>query len=149
MDTFYFGFKFNNEVYFSGWQPATAQELWKTDGTDVGTVEVVSSNDAGEPFQLNKAIEYYEKVLALELLLSTLETSGNSFRTGERFIQAIKKRLCPALIQNCLSSTTRVASLSLRIFVVLITTFSEHLKKELEVFFIEKADELQIDDQLR
>ena len=75
------------------------------------------------------------KVLALELLLGQLETSGNSFRMGDKFIFAIKNYLCDSLIRNIsLVGPTLVVNLSLRIFVALITHFKDNLKSEIEVF---------------
>jgi len=40
------------------------------------------------------------KVLALELILGVLEASGHSFRSGDKFIFAIKNHLCDSLITN-------------------------------------------------
>ena len=75
------------------------------------------------------------KVLALELILGVLEASGNSFRSGDKFIFAIKNHLCDSLIQNIsLLGDTVVVNLSLRIFVALITHFKDNLKSEIEVF---------------
>ena len=72
---------------------------------------------------------------ALELLLGQLETSGNSFRMGDKFIFAIKNYLCDSLIRNIsLVGPTLVVNLSLRIFVALITHFKDNLKSEIEVF---------------
>ena len=58
-----------------------------------------------------------------------LENSGESFRSEEHFIYGIKNILCPKLLSNCLSSAIRVSSLSLRVFVFLITHYQDHLKK--------------------
>ena len=59
------------------------------------------------------------KLLALELLLSVLEHSGPCFRSGPKFIVAIKHYLCSSLIKNCVSPVTQVVGLSLRIFAAL------------------------------
>ena len=75
------------------------------------------------------------KVLALELILGVLEASGNSFRSGDKFIFAIKNHLCDSLIKNIsMLGDTVVVNLSLRIFVTLITHFKDNLKSEIEVF---------------
>ena len=95
------------------------------------------------------------KILALELMLSILERSSEryryysvilllvswfmflySLRAVPMFITAIKTILCPSILQTCLSGVTKVASLSLRIFVALVTGFQEHLKKEVEIFIL-------------
>ena len=81
----------------------------------------------------SKALD--SKVLALELILGVLEASGHSFRSGDKFIFAIKNHLCDSLIQNIsLLGDTVVVTLSLRIFVALITHFKDNLKSEIEVF---------------
>ena len=76
------------------------------------------------------------KLLALELMLSILETSNNSLRSVSMFISAIKSMLCPSILQTCLSNNVKVASLSLKIFVALVTKFQDHLKREIEVFIL-------------
>lgn len=79
-------------------------------------------------------ISLQSKVLSLELILSVLEHAGPSFRTGAIFVDAIKQYLCVSLLNNCISSVTRVVGLSLRIFVALVANFKDNLKAEIEVF---------------
>lgn len=50
---------FNNELYFTANDGANGEfGLWKTDGTEAGTIEVVSVTETGETFQFQDAIEY-------------------------------------------------------------------------------------------
>lgn len=70
----------------------------------------------------------------MELILNLLQNCGNYFRTGEKFIGAIRSYLCVSLLNNCTSNVAQVTGLSLQIFILLIQNFKEHLKSELEVF---------------
>lgn len=63
------------------------------------------------------------KVLSLELLESVLHRSGPSFRSNPEFIRAIRDYLCVSLLQNMVSNVTEVLSLSLKIFVALVSNF--------------------------
>lgn len=74
------------------------------------------------------------RILSLELIFHILQNSGPSFRTGERFIYAIRHYLCVSLLGNCTSQVSQVTGLSLQIFVSLLDGFKDHLKGELEVF---------------
>ena len=85
-------------------------------------------SNAGEPISMQS------KVLSLELLLSVLDGAGPTFRTGARFVGAVRQYLCVSLLKNCTLSATHVVALSLRIFVSLIEKFRDHLKAEVEVF---------------
>lgn len=50
---------FANELYFTANDGADGNfGLWKTDGTEAGTVEMVASSDIGESFQFLNATEY-------------------------------------------------------------------------------------------
>jgi brefeldin A-inhibited guanine nucleotide-exchange protein len=73
-------------------------------------------------------------VLSLELILHILQSSGPGFRTGEKFIYAVRSYLCVSLLGNCTSQVAPVVGLSLQIFVALMDDFKDHLKSELEVF---------------
>jgi len=74
------------------------------------------------------------KRLSLELVLSMLQNCGPVFRSSERFISVLKQLLCQSLIKNSVSSIPKIFSLSLQIFVMLITSFKDHLKNEIGVF---------------
>ena len=76
----------------------------------------------------------WSRVLSLELILHILRSSGLSFRTGEKFIYAVRNYLCVSLLGNCTSQVTQVVGLSLQIFLALMDDFKDHLKSELEVF---------------
>lgn len=70
----------------------------------------------------------------MELILHILEHSGPAFRSGDKFIFAIRQYLCVSLISNCTSQVTQVIGLSLQVFVALLNGFKDHLKAELEIF---------------
>ncbi|XP_014046164.2 brefeldin A-inhibited guanine nucleotide-exchange protein 1 isoform X3 [Salmo salar] len=84
-----------------------------------------------------KSHELRSKVLSLQLLLSILQNAGPVFKTNEMFINAIKQYLCVALSKNGVSSVPEVFSLSLSIFLTLLSHFKTHLKMQIEVFFKE------------
>eukprot|EP00741_Cyanophora_paradoxa_P005196 tig00000852_g5036.t1 len=75
------------------------------------------------------------KLLSLELLQTVLENAGPTFRSGEKFIQAVKQYLVLSLLKNCVYNIPQVFQLSLSIFQALLTHFKEHLKTEVGVFF--------------
>ena len=79
-------------------------------------------------------IALQNKLLSLELILHMLNHSGSAFRSGERFVYAIRNYLCVSLLGNCTSQVTQITTLSLQIFVALMDGFKKHLKNELEVF---------------
>jgi hypothetical protein len=74
------------------------------------------------------------KLLALELVLATLEGAGPALRGGARFIASIKAYLCVGLLKNLLSSIPPVAGLSLKVFLALMRGFRRHVAPEVEVF---------------
>lgn len=74
------------------------------------------------------------RILSLELILNILQTSGPAFRTGDKFIYAIRQYLCVSLLTNCTSQVAQITGLALQIFVVVMQNFKDHLKSELEVF---------------
>lgn len=77
---------------------------------------------------------FQSKLLSLELVLSIINNAGPSFRSGERFVHAIRQYLCQSLLQNCTSNYTQIVGLSLQVFLVLINNFKRHLKAEIEIF---------------
>jgi brefeldin A-inhibited guanine nucleotide-exchange protein len=79
-------------------------------------------------------IALQNKILSLELILHMLQQCGPAFKNGERFIYAVRRHLCVSLLGNCTSQVAQVTGLSLQIFVILMQSFKEHLKSELEVF---------------
>lgn len=86
------------------------------------------SNQTVDPLALNS------KILSLELLQMVLEYSGPAFCTGEKFIYAVQNYLCVSLLKNCMSTNTKVAYFSQKIFLNLVYKFKSHLKSEIEVF---------------
>jgi brefeldin A-inhibited guanine nucleotide-exchange protein len=87
-----------------------------------------SSTPFVDPLALNS------KILSMELILVVLEHCGDAFRTGEKFVYAVRSYLCVSLLKNCMSNQTVVAHLSLKIFLLLVRNFKTHLKAEIEVF---------------
>jgi len=75
------------------------------------------------------------KLLSLQLLFSIIQTSGPNFRSGEKFIWAIRQYLCLSLLKNGVSPIASVLQLSLDIFIALLVFFKDHLKSEIGVFF--------------
>lgn len=53
---------YKNELYFTANDDSDEYDLWKTDGTENGTVKVISSSDIGETFDFRKAVAYNEKL---------------------------------------------------------------------------------------
>lgn len=74
------------------------------------------------------------RILSLELILHILEHSGPAFKSGDKFIFAIRQYLCVSLLNNCTSQIAKVAGLSLYVFVALLNGFKDQLKAEIEVF---------------
>ena len=69
----------------------------------------------------------------MELLLSVLTTSPMSLANVNKFHFLIRHYLCVSLLKNCTSGSTKVVSLSLKLFVPLIRHFRHGLKTEIEV----------------
>ena len=61
------------------------------------------------------------KILSLELILCVFEHCGTAFRSGEKFIWVVQNFLCVSLLKNCVSSNTKVAHLSLKVFLLLVS----------------------------
>ena len=76
----------------------------------------------------------FYRLLSLELILHILQHSGPAFKTGDRFIHAVRNYLCVSLLGNCTSQVAEVTGLGLHIFVLLMSHFKDHLKDELEIF---------------
>lgn len=98
-----------------------------TPGSTIGG-NFFSSTPIVDPLALNS------KILSMELILVVLEHCGDAFRTGEKFVYAVRSYLCVSLLKNCMSNQTVVAHLSLKIFLLLVRDFKTHLKAEIEVF---------------
>lgn len=68
------------------------------------------------------------QILALELLKVLLDNSGPEFRTGEKFVSAIRQYLCLSLLKNSASSLPGALQLSGAIFLSLLMRFRAALK---------------------
>jgi brefeldin A-inhibited guanine nucleotide-exchange protein len=88
-----------------------------------------------DPLPSDDSIELRSKLLSLQLLYTIILKSGPGFRSGEKFIWAIRQYLCLSLLKNGVSTIPSILQLSLDIFVTLIKFFKEHLKSEIGVFF--------------
>ena len=73
------------------------------------------STPAIDPLALNS------KILSLELILAVFEHCGPAFQNGEKFVYAVQSYLCVSLLKNCMSHQTKVAQLSLKIFLLLVS----------------------------
>ena len=82
-----------------------------------------------------ESIELRSKLLSLQMLNTIVQNSGDKFRSGEKFIWAIRQYLCLSLLKNGVSPNPAILQLSLDIFVTLIRYFKNHLKSEIGVFF--------------
>jgi Sec7-like guanine-nucleotide exchange factor len=80
------------------------------------------------------SILLFFRILSLELILNLLQNCGPAFRTGEKFVYAVRSYLCVSLLSNCTSQVAQVTGLALQIFVALLQYFKQHLKGEVEVF---------------
>jgi brefeldin A-inhibited guanine nucleotide-exchange protein len=87
-----------------------------------------TSSNATDPMALNN------KLLSLDLILSSLDYCGDAFGREPRFLHLVQHYLCVSLLQNCMSHQTQVAFLSQKIFLILVHKFKGHLKQEIEVF---------------
>eukprot|EP00462_Mataza_sp_D1_P023775 CAMPEP_0175130550 /NCGR_PEP_ID=MMETSP0087-20121206/6066_1 /TAXON_ID=136419 /ORGANISM="Unknown Unknown, Strain D1" /LENGTH=1929 /DNA_ID=CAMNT_0016412775 /DNA_START=93 /DNA_END=5878 /DNA_ORIENTATION=- len=74
------------------------------------------------------------KTQALELLLSVLEHSGNTFRHSPRFIALVKDDLVMSLLKNSVTPIEAIFRLSSQIFIALIRHFKPYLKTEIGAF---------------
>lgn len=77
---------YQNELYFIAKDGVNDEyDLWKTDGTETGTIKVVSANDAGESFEFSKAIEYNGKLFyfnSQQLWVTDATSSGTTQLTS-------------------------------------------------------------------
>ena len=58
------------------------------------------------------------RLLSLDLILHILQHSGAGFRTGDKFIYAVRNYLCVSLLGNCTSQVAEVTGLALHICIV-------------------------------
>jgi brefeldin A-inhibited guanine nucleotide-exchange protein len=70
--------------------------------------------------QEDSPMMFESKILALELILASIELSGEAFRLDERFVYLVQQYLCVSLLRNCMSNNTQVAFLSQKVFLVLV-----------------------------
>jgi len=88
-----------------------------------------------EPLPSEDSIELRSKLLSLQLLYSIIQNAGAKFRSGEKFIWAIRQYLCVSLLKNGVSPISSILQISLDIFVTVIRFFKDFLKSEIGVFF--------------
>lgn len=77
------------------------------------------------------------KLLSLELLRNLVSNSGPAFRSGDRFIYALRQYLTPSLLTNCMSNSPEVMDVSFDIFEMLLRkdTLRPLLKTEIGALF--------------
>jgi brefeldin A-inhibited guanine nucleotide-exchange protein len=85
----------------------------------------------------SESVALRSKLLSLELLRGLVGSSGPAFRSGDRFIYALRHYLAPSLLTNCMSSAMEVVDQSLDIFDMLLRkeTLRPLLKTEIGAFF--------------
>ncbi len=96
----------------------------------------ISAKDVPDGAPLD-GVGYRSKLLSLELLRSLVNNSGPAFRTGERFIYALRQYLAPSILANAMSSAMPVVDVSLDIFELLLRkeTLRPLLKAEIAAVF--------------
>ena len=95
----------------------------------------LSMKSLPEPLPADESIELRSKVLSLQLLHSIIQDAGVKFRSGEKFVWAVRQYLCVSLLKNGVSPIASILSSSLDIFVALVRFFKDQLKSEIGVFF--------------
>lgn len=77
------------------------------------------------------------KLLSLELLRNVISNSGPAFRSGDRFIYALRQYLSPSLLTNCMSNYAEVMDVSFDTFEMLLRrdTLRPLLKTEICALF--------------
>lgn len=86
-----------------------------------------------DPLPADDSIELRSKLLSLQLLYSIILNSGQTFRSGEKFVWAIRQYLCVSLLKNGVSPIATILQLSLDIFVAVIRA---HRAIELVAFLV-------------
>jgi hypothetical protein len=83
------------------------------------------------------SVNLRSKLLSLELLRALVGGSGPVFRSGDRFIYALRHYLAPSLLTNCLSNSMHVVDISFEIFEMLLRkdTLRPLLKTEIGALF--------------
>ncbi|KAJ6226011.1 hypothetical protein M0813_00979 [Anaeramoeba flamelloides] len=74
------------------------------------------------------------KVMALYLIKLMIEKAGTKLRSSENFISIIRNKLCLSILQNGLSTNTKIFSISFIIFSLLFFNFRHNLKNEIGIF---------------
>lgn len=77
------------------------------------------------------------KLLSLELVRNLINISGPAFRSGERFVYALRQYLAPSLLINCMWNSAEVMDVSFDIFEMLLRkdTLRPLLKTEIGALF--------------
>lgn len=83
------------------------------------------------------AVGIRSKQLSLELLRNVISNSGPAFRSGDRFIYALRQYLCRSLLINCMWNSPEVMDVSFDIFELLLRkdTLRPLLKTEIGALF--------------
>ncbi|PXF40791.1 Brefeldin A-inhibited guanine nucleotide-exchange protein 1 [Gracilariopsis chorda] len=83
------------------------------------------------------AVALRSKLLSLELIRNLITNSGPAFRSGERFIYALRHYLTPSLLVNCMLNSGDVMDISFDIFEILLRkdTLRPLLKTEISAMF--------------
>eukprot|EP00940_MAST-03C_sp_MAST-3C-sp2_P003080 g3080.t1 len=76
------------------------------------------------------------RALALSLINIVLETGGESMASVPEFVEVMRGDLCKWLLQNSQTEELLIMSLTLRVVYNLFNSIKQHMKVQLEVFFI-------------
>ena len=68
------------------------------------------------------------------MIFSILEKPAGNLQINKDFIEIIKSILCGSILNNCVSSDQNVFKLSFGIFLILVNSYKENLKREIVVF---------------
>lgn len=96
----------------------------------------LSAKDVSEAMSVD-SVGVRSKLLSLELLRNLVNNSGPAFRSGDRFIYALRQYLTPSLLTNCMSNSPEVMDVSFDIFEMLLRkdTLRPLLKTEIGALF--------------
>ena len=74
------------------------------------------------------------KILSLEVIFAILEKPLGQLPQNKEFIEIVKSILCGSILNNCVCSDQNVFKLSFGIFLILVNSYKENLKREIVVF---------------
>ncbi len=97
-------------------------KLLPEDANDASSVASSRKNIFASSVSPSDPMATKTKILSLRLILSVFEHCGPAFRNGEKFIYAVQNFLCVSLVKNSMSNNPHVAHLSLKVFLLLVSS---------------------------